>query len=176
MSKKPPSRAARLKKARAEAAAVLGLPDSDLHTKRYALLSVEYDNLTARYLSGDRLDVTELTRLENAMTEIRATLPPPVQQVELVIVAKAEVQKCERCGHEFATQKVPQTLEERQRLARPSVTPKVSDEGVEGRREKETEASDSQHSKEHSRAQRLPHLGSSSCRYHQRSNAENERE
>src|SRR6516162_221893 len=50
------------------------------------------------------------------------------------------------------------------------------DEGVEGRREKETEASDSQHSKEHSRAQRLPHLGSSSCRYHQRSNAENERE
>jgi hypothetical protein len=116
--RKPPSRAARLKKARAEAAAALGLPDSDLHVKRYALLAVEYDNLTARYLSGDRLDVSELTRLEGSMQEIRATLPPPTQQVELVIVSRKEVQECPLCKHSFAVQKAGESLEERQAKAR----------------------------------------------------------
>jgi hypothetical protein len=117
-ARKPPSRAARLKKARAEAAAALGLPDSDLHVKRYALLSVEYDNLTARYLSGDRLDVSELTRIESAMQEIRATLPPPIQEVAVTIVSRKEVQECPSCGHSFPTQKAPQTLEERIAKAR----------------------------------------------------------
>ena len=54
--------------------------------------------------------------------------------------------------------------------------PNFADEGVEGRREKKTKAGHAQHSKEHGRAQRLPHLGSSSGRHHQRSNAEDERE
>ena len=49
-------------------------------------------------------------------------------------------------------------------------------DGIEGRREKQTKAGHAQHAKEHGRAQRLPHLGSSSSRRRQRSNAEDEGE
>jgi hypothetical protein len=50
-----------------------------------------------------------------ALDRLVPAVPP---SVEVVIVSRAEVQKCPECAHEFAVQKVPQTLEEKQRLAR----------------------------------------------------------
>jgi len=73
----------RLKQARTEAAAVLGLPETDLHVRRYALLACKHDDMTARYVADESLDVSELIEIEAAMREIRETLPQPPVRVEL---------------------------------------------------------------------------------------------
>src|SRR6185437_4934930 len=52
----------------------------------------------------------------------------------------------------------------------------ASHDGVEDRRENETEKSDAEHAGKHRRAQRLPHLGAGAAGDHQRHDAEDEGE
>jgi hypothetical protein len=110
-------RAERLRAARQSASIELGLPDADLRVKRFAMLAVQHEDLSAEYLVTGA-DFDALSKLESHMAEIKATTPSKPLEVALTIVSRAEVQKCPECSHEFAVQKAPQTLEERQAQAR----------------------------------------------------------
>jgi hypothetical protein len=74
-----------------------------------ALLACEHDDLTARYLGGEKLDVAELTQIESSMREVKEMLPPTPVSVSLTIIGRAEVQTCPQCSHEFPLQTVSET-------------------------------------------------------------------
>ena len=77
--------AQRLIDAREAASKELNLPVTDWRVRRYALLMNAHDNLTARLLAsaGEGFDVDALLKLDNAMQEIRATLPP--EQIKVAV-------------------------------------------------------------------------------------------
>ena len=87
MSKPPPSTsAARLLKARKMASRQLKLPVTDWRVRRMALLQIVHDNITARLAAGSDVSVDNLLKVDAAMQEIRASLPPEAITVNVHIV------------------------------------------------------------------------------------------
>jgi Bifunctional DNA primase/polymerase, N-terminal len=89
-------RADRLRKARTDASIELGIPDTDLRCKRYALLACQHEEATALYLAGESIDVDDLARLEESMQAIKASIPldRPVVRLEVL----DSIRQCECCG------------------------------------------------------------------------------
>jgi len=91
--------AAQLLEARKSAAKELRLPITDWQVKRYALLMVAHDGLTARLAAGADFSVDALLKLDDAMAQIRASLPPERIKVDLEIVhGDQPVPFCKQCG------------------------------------------------------------------------------
>ena len=75
--------AKRLAAAREAAAKDLGLPESDWRVRRFAVLSIAYEGHESMLASGRGVDADTLLKLDTAMQEIRASLPPERITVEL---------------------------------------------------------------------------------------------
>jgi hypothetical protein len=66
-----------------------------------------YENLQARLATGETVDISELTRIDAALAEIRRVVtPPPNVHIEIV---GADVDRCPQCGFE-APAKAPKPL------------------------------------------------------------------
>ena len=86
MSKRRSASAERLHKARRQASRELKLPTADWRCKRYALLMCAHDNATARLANGADINVDSLLRLDQAMAEVRASVPQEPIKVTVEIV------------------------------------------------------------------------------------------
>jgi len=109
--------AQRLHELRAEAAAELNKPVDDDGVVMLSAHRYSRERLLAQLVdgTGDPERISEkLMAVGEAIRELSLSTPP---KVELVIVAKKEVQECPQCGCKFAVQKGRESLEERQRKA-----------------------------------------------------------
>jgi len=88
-NKRSPS-AERLHRARKAAARELKLPPGDWRTRRYALLMVAHDNVTARLANGADVSVDNLLKIDAAMQEIRASTPQEPIAVTVTFVDGVE--------------------------------------------------------------------------------------
>ena len=83
MTKRTPD-AERLHQARKAAAVELRLDPKDWRVRRYAVLLMQFENVEALLASGAESDADKLVKLDSAMQEIRATVPPEPMKVEVV--------------------------------------------------------------------------------------------
>jgi hypothetical protein len=100
--------AERILTARQEAAAELKLDISDWRVKRYATLMVTYDSYQARLAAGADINLDGLLKLDAAMAEIRASIPPepptvtvtfvnPTDHAPAGVAAVDDLIECRRC-------------------------------------------------------------------------------
>lgn len=78
--------AERLRKAQRAAAKELKLPADSWQVKRFALLSIAHENITARLAAGGDIRIEDLIKVDQQMQEIRASLPPEPIAVQLTVV------------------------------------------------------------------------------------------
>jgi hypothetical protein len=98
LSKRSPS-AERLYRARKAAAKELKLPVTDWRVRRFALLMVAHDNVTARLANGADVSVDNLLKVDAAMQEIRASMPPEPMSLDLHFVdGVTGIFNCQHCG------------------------------------------------------------------------------
>ena len=91
--------AQRLLDAREAASKELKLPVTDWRVRRYALLMNAHDTLTARLATGGEVNIDALLKLDNAMQEIRSSLPPEGIKVDVVFVSGVRgIFNCQHCG------------------------------------------------------------------------------
>jgi len=100
---KPAPEAAALLAARRAAAKELKLPVHDWRVKRYALLMVAHDAVTAAAGTGAGYDINDLLKLDGAMQEIRATLPPERVKVDIKFIGREDF-TCRHCGKDNAAE------------------------------------------------------------------------
>jgi hypothetical protein len=89
LNKRSPDAADRLRRARKAAAKELKLPLSSWQVRRFALLAVAHDNITARLASGADVSVDNLLKIDAAMEEIKASLPKPPLKVTVEYIGDA---------------------------------------------------------------------------------------
>ena len=90
MSPKPDQR---LRLARSAAAKELKLPADDWRVKRTAILHIAHENMTDALISGARIDIGDLLKIEDALQAIRASVPVPPITVNLEIVEREGSEK-----------------------------------------------------------------------------------
>ena len=73
------------------------LPVTDWRCKRYALLMVAHDNVTARLASGADISVDNLLKIDTAMAEIRASVPQAPLRVDVELI-EGPIEHCPKCG------------------------------------------------------------------------------
>jgi hypothetical protein len=108
----------RLEALRAEAAEQSGLPVDHDVVISLAALRLSREEIVTRLVDGGNDPARLSESLQNVSDAIARICPPPMQTVELMIVSRAEVQKCPECAHEFPVQKISESLEERRAKAR----------------------------------------------------------
>ena len=113
--------------ARRAAAKELRMPVTDWRVRRYALLMVAHDQITARLANGEGVNVDALLKLDGSMQEIRSSIPVEQHTIKFQYVeGVAGIYRCQHCGKQ-------NDLAEG--LYTPSVQPVATLSGVEQPRE-----------------------------------------
>ena len=84
--------------ARRSAAKELRLPVTDWRVRRYALLMVAHDQITARLAAGEGVNVEALLKLDASMQEIRSSIPDEQRTIKIGYVEGVRgIYTCQHC-------------------------------------------------------------------------------
>jgi hypothetical protein len=97
MTKQRTPAAERLYRARRAAAKELKLPITSWQVRRFALLMVGHDNLTAKLANGVDVSIDNLLRIDAAMAQVRSSVPQEPIKVDVEFV-EGPIEHCPKCG------------------------------------------------------------------------------
>jgi hypothetical protein len=94
--------------ARRAAAKELRMPVTDWRVRRYALLMVAHDQITARLANGEGVNVDALLKLDASMQEIRSSVPDERHTIRIAY-AEGIIGVCPHCKAEIPDYRAPES-------------------------------------------------------------------